>query len=74
MTVEQRQAPLAILISTCVCIMYVLELFFDNSLNCFKRITDVVGFAYSSHQEKKWRLISAVKYGKVLYSDASVSP
>lgn len=50
--VEQHLGLLDIFISICVCIMYVLELYLDSSLNCFKRMTDVMGVTYSSHQEE----------------------
>lgn len=50
--VEQHQDPLDIHISICVCIMYLLELYFDSSLKCFKRMTDIMGVTYSSQQEK----------------------
>ena len=51
--VEQHQGPRDVHISVCVCIMYVLESYFDRSLNCFKRMTTLMGVMYSSHQEKK---------------------
>jgi len=41
--------------------MYVWELHFASSLNYFKRMIDIVEFAYSSQEEENWQLISAVK-------------
>lgn len=46
-----------------VCFMYELELYFDSSLDYFKKKKkiDIIDFAYSSHQEKKRWWISAIK-------------
>lgn len=41
--------------------MYVWELYFASSLNYFKRVIGIVGFAYSGQEEESWQLISAVK-------------
>lgn len=58
---ELHQGPLDIHISICVYIMYMSELYFVRSLNCFKRMTNITGVIYSNHQEKKCWLVSTIE-------------